>query len=94
MGQNDGLYYLERVAEIQRIVKEEQRKTGASMISIYRRHIYPRFLISPFTFRRYLTEPHVKCKYPLIPTLWMIFEDSTFAFRSGDKHRSRRIYGK
>ena len=34
------------------------------------------------------------CKYPLIPTLWMIFEDSTFAFRSGDKHRSRRIYGK
>ena len=33
-------------------------------------------------------------KYPLIPTLWMIFEDSTFAFRSGDKHRSRRIYGK
>lgn len=36
----------------------------------------------------------VKRKYPLIPTLWMIFEDSTFAFRSGDKHRSRRIYGK
>ena len=36
----------------------------------------------------------VKSKYPLIPTLWMIFEDSTFAFRSGDKHRSRRIYGK
>ena len=35
-----------------------------------------------------------KRKYPLIPTLWMIFEDSTFAFRSGDKHRSRRIYGK
>lgn len=33
-------------------------------------------------------------KYPLIPTLWMIFEDPTFAFRSGDKHRSRRIYGK
>lgn len=33
-------------------------------------------------------------KYPLIPTLWMIFEDSTFAFRSGEKHRSRRIYGK
>ena len=62
MGQNDGLYYLERVAEIQRIVKEEQRKTGASMISMYRRHIYPRFLISPFTFRRYLTEPHVKSR--------------------------------
>ena len=36
----------------------------------------------------------LKGKYPLIPTLWMIFEDSTFAFRSGDKHRSRRIYGK
>ena len=36
----------------------------------------------------------VEGKYPLIPTLWMIFEDSTFAFRSGDKHRSRRIYGK
>lgn len=36
----------------------------------------------------------VNRKYPLIPTLWMIFEDSTFAFRSGDKHRSRRIYGK
>ena len=36
----------------------------------------------------------VKGKYPLIPTLWMIFEDPTFAFRSGDKHRSRRIYGK
>lgn len=36
----------------------------------------------------------VDSKYPLIPTLWMIFEDSTFAFRSGDKHRSRRIYGK
>lgn len=63
MGQNNnGLYYLERVAEIQRIVKEEQRKTGASMISIYRRHIYPRFLISPFTFRSYLTEPHVKSR--------------------------------
>jgi len=42
-------------------------------------------------------ETKQKCvvrKYPLIPTLWMIFEDSTFAFRSGDKHRSRRIYGK
>ena len=38
--------------------------------------------------------PLDKRKYPLIPTLWMIFEDSTFAFRSGDKHRSRRIYGK
>lgn len=38
--------------------------------------------------------PHLDSKYPLIPTLWMIFEDSTFAFRSGDKHRSRRIYGK
>ena len=36
----------------------------------------------------------IQGKYPLIPTLWMIFEDSTFAFRSGDKHRSRRIYGK
>ena len=36
----------------------------------------------------------IQRKYPLIPTLWMIFEDSTFAFRSGDKHRSRRIYGK
>ena len=35
-----------------------------------------------------------KSKYPLIPTLWMIFEDSTFAFRSGDKHLSRMIYGK
>lgn len=39
-------------------------------------------------------ERHLLRKYPLIPTLWMIFEDSTFAFRSGDKHRSRRIYGK
>ena len=39
-------------------------------------------------------EPNLYSKYPLIPTLWMIFEDSTFAFRSGDKHRSRRIYGK
>lgn len=39
-------------------------------------------------------EHWVYSKYPLIPTLWMIFEDSTFAFRSGDKHRSRRIYGK
>lgn len=38
--------------------------------------------------------PVLLSKYPLIPTLWMIFEDSTFAFRSGDKHRSRRIYGK
>lgn len=36
----------------------------------------------------------VQGKYPLIPTLWMIFEDSTFAFRSGDKHLSRMIYGK
>lgn len=46
----------------------------------------------------YLAEKAVQLmeqrKYPLIPTLWMIFEDSTFAFRSGDKHRSRRIYGK
>lgn len=45
-----------------------------------------------------ITRDTEKCclqsKYPLIPTLWMIFEDSTFAFRSGDKHRSRRIYGK
>lgn len=39
-------------------------------------------------------QAYLFCKYPLIPTLWMIFEDSTFAFRSGDKHRSRRIYGK
>lgn len=39
-------------------------------------------------------EVRIYRKYPLIPTLWMIFEDSTFAFRSGDKHRSRRIYGK
>ncbi len=41
-----------------------------------------------------MTLGKVQSKYPLIPTLWMIFEDSTFAFRSGDKHRSRRIYGK
>jgi hypothetical protein len=39
-------------------------------------------------------EKELQGKYPLIPTLWMIFEDPTFAFRSGDKHRSRRIYGK
>ena len=42
----------------------------------------------------YLDDLPVQGKYPLIPTLWMIFEDPTFAFRSGDKHRSRRIYGK
>lgn len=35
--------------------------------------------------------PHLFSKYPLIPTLWMIFEDFTFAFRSGEKHLSRRI---
>lgn len=44
--------------------------------------------------KRERVKPAFRRKYPLIPTLWMIFEDSTFAFRSGDKHRSRRIYGK
>ena len=50
-----------------------------------------------YTCSRYsasLDELGFERKYPLIPTLWMIFEDPTFAFRSGDKHRSRRIYGK
>lgn len=55
------------------------------------------FILQPFNgflVRGNLTVQILYCKYPLIPTLWMIFEDSTFAFRSGDKHRSRRIYGK
>ena len=32
-------------------------------------------------------------KYPFNHTLWIIFEDFTFAFRSGEKPRSRKIYG-
>lgn len=57
-------------------------------------HLNRSYPLSADSLRRCNRKCRIYSKYPLIPTLWMIFEDSTFAFRSGDKHRSRRIYGK
>ncbi len=53
------IIYLERVAEVQRVTKEEQARTGAPMSVIYRRTIGPRFLISIYSFRKYIAEPRI-----------------------------------
>lgn len=53
------LVYLERVAEVQRITKEEQTRTGAPLSKIFHRTIEPRFRISIHTFRKYIAEPRI-----------------------------------
>ena len=53
------LVYLERVAEVQRITKEEQTRTGAPLSKIFHRTIDPRFRISIHTFRKYIAEPRI-----------------------------------
>jgi hypothetical protein len=46
-------YLLERIVEVQNIVLEHTQK-GVSQIWVYRNVIYPRFMISESTFKRYM----------------------------------------